>query len=283
MSAMQHSTRRRESAAGIPDLERESGQTNSLGGMRMLLKPFTRRWLLTTVLVIAAAAAMVRLGVWQLDRLAQRRAFNNRVLAQVDQPALNLNSDQGASDLVNMEYRKVTVTGQYDFSQQVALRNQAHDQRWGVDLITPLKIAGSERFVLVNRGWIPSDDYTNTDWSQYDEAGTVTVSGVIRRSQDRPDFGRRSDPTPAPGQRLDAWNFANVQGIGRQVPYTLLPIYIQEAPDPAWTALPYRSQPQLDLSEGPHMGYAIQWFAFAAILVCGYPFFIRKQEERFNP
>jgi surfeit locus 1 family protein len=102
----------------------------------------------------------------------------------------------------------------------------------------------------------------------------------LRRSQSKPDFGKRSDPTPAPGQRLEAWNFANVEGISQQAPYELLPVYIQEAPDPSWTGLPYRTQPVLNLSEGSHMGYAIQWFAFAGILAFGYPFFIRREEAR---
>ena len=47
----------------------------------------------------------------------------------------------------------------------------------------------------------------------------------------------------------------------------LLPVYIQEAPEPAWQGPPYRSQPTLDLTEGPHMGYAIQWFTFAGLLL----------------
>jgi surfeit locus 1 family protein len=246
----------------------------------MLLKVFSRRWLLTTLLVIVAVGVMVRLGIWQLDRLAQRRAFNARVNAQVDQPPLNLNQGGEAADLVNMEYRKVIVTGEYDFSQQVALRNQAHDSRWGVDLLTPLKVDGSDRAVLVNRGWIPADDFNTGDWSKYDEPGTVEVHGVLRRSQSKPDFGRKSDPIPAPGQRLEAWNFTNVDGIDRQTHYDLMPVYIQEAPDPSWTGLPYRTKPELDLSEGPHMGYAIQWFAFAAILAFGYPFFIRREETQ---
>ena len=45
------------------------------------------------------------------------------------------------------------------------------------------------------------------------------------------------------------------------------------------TALPYRTLPQLNLTEGSHMSYAIQWFSFAALLGGGYPFFIRRQEK----
>jgi surfeit locus 1 family protein len=247
----------------------------------MLLRMFSRKWILTTLLVVAAVAVMARLGIWQLDRLAQRRAFNSRVLAQVNRPVLNLDAKNIPADLGSMEYRKVVVTGVYDFSQQVSLRNQAHDNRWGVNLITPLHIQNSGQTILIDRGWVPSDDFTTGDFSKYDEPGTVMISGVIRASQSRPDFGWRSDQIPQPGEpRLEAWNFVNVGGISQQTPYPLLPVYIQQAPDAARTALPYRSQPTLDLTEGPHMGYALQWFLFASILGFGYPFFIRSTEQR---
>ena len=101
------------------------------------------RWILTTLLVMAGVAVLIRLGIWQLDRLQTRRAFNARVTAQINQPTLDLNLAPGIPDLNMMEYRKVTVTGEYDFADQVALRNQAWQDQPGVHLLTPLKIAGS--------------------------------------------------------------------------------------------------------------------------------------------
>jgi len=134
---------------------------------------------------------------------------------------------------------------------------------------------------LVDRGWIPAQDFESGDWSKFDEPGMVTVRGVIRDSQSKADMGLRSDPTLAPGQTgLKAWNFVNVSRITQQVSMPLLPVYIQEAPDPSWTGQPVRTQPQLALSEGPHLGYAIQWFAFALLLAGGYPFFILHQERK---
>jgi surfeit locus 1 family protein len=244
-----------------------------------LWRLFSRRWILATLLVIAAAAVMVRLGIWQLDRLDLRRAFNARVQAQMSQPQLELAGDALSADLASMEYRSVSVRGQYDFSRQVALRNQAWDNQAGVRLLTPLKIEGSDNYMLVERGWVPGIESTPEEWRQYDEPGIVEVRGIIRRSQSKPDFGRRADLLPAPGEEpLRLWHFANVEGIASQLPYPLLPVYIQQAPDLSWMALPYRSLPELELTEGPHMGYALQWFSFAALLLAGYPFFVRKRE-----
>lgn len=259
-----------------------SMEARPIGSSRpVLLRLFSRRWLLATLLVVIGVAINIRLGIWQLDRLEQRRAFNGRVLAQTSQPVLELSGENLDLDLTGMEYRPVTVSGVYDLQHEVALRNQAYGNRPGVQLLTPLKISGSDRVVLVNRGWVPIENGDFESWASYPEPGTVTVHGILRASQDRPDYGRRSDQLPAPGEApLKAWYFANVAGIARQVPYPLLPVYVQQAPDPAWSDLPYRTQPDLDLSEGPHQGYAIQWFTFAAILGIGYPFFVRRQERK---
>ncbi len=180
-----------------------------------------------------------------------------------------------------MEYRKVIAVGEYDFSQQVALRNQVEGDQWGVHLITPLHIQNTNESVLVDRGWIPAQDFESGDWSKFNAPGVVTVKGVIRYSQSKAEIGPRSDPTLAPGQTsLNAWNFVNIERIAQQISTPILPVYIQESPDPAWTGEPVLTQPQLDLSEGPHLGYAIQWFAFALLLAGGYPFFILRQERR---
>jgi surfeit locus 1 family protein len=239
---------------------------------------FSRRWWKTTLLVVLAVVVMVRLGIWQLDRLEQRRAFNARVQEQIDQSPLSLAGAALDAELTSMEYREVVVAGEYDFAQEVVLRNQAWENQFGVHLITPLLIAGSDRGVLVNRGWAPYEDYLAQELGKYAEPGMVEVRGVIRLSQTRPDIGWRDDPIPGPGEpRLEAWNMVNVAGINEQVPYSLLPVYVQQSPDPSWTAMPYRSRPHLELTEGSHLGYAVQWFAFAVILGCGYPYFVKRE------
>jgi surfeit locus 1 family protein len=245
---------------------------------------FSWKWILTTLLVLAAAAVMVRLGIWQLDRLAQRRVFNARVTAKINMPALDFNQELKSnpgitSELYDMEYRDIRITGEYDFSQQILLRNQVWDTDTGYRILTPLKITGSDLSILVDRGWIPYDQSNNLQ--QYDEVGEVTVAGKIRRGQPRPDFGGIPDPTFTPGgARLSAINLINLDRIQQQTVEKLVPVYVQEAPDPAWTRLPYRSLADVDLSEGPHLGYAIQWFIFATILLVGYPFFVRRQLAR---
>lgn len=248
--------------------------------MNGLLRPFSRRWRLATLLVIAGAGLCVRLGMWQLDRLEQRRAFNGRVQEQINQPPLTLSGDALQQDLYNMEYRQVVVRGKYDHTQEIALSNQYWENQWGVHLITPLLISDEQQAILVDRGWIPGAEYQTQDWSKYREPGEVVVRGILRRPHSKAELGGRTDPTPIPGDTLrKTWNFVNIEQLARQISYPLLPAYIQQAPDPTWNGLPYRSQPELELSEGPHMSYALQWFTFAILLIVGYPYFIRRQER----
>ncbi len=244
----------------------------------MLQRFLTRKWILTSLLVIAGAALCIRLGFWQLDRLAWRRSFNARVEDQINAPVMDLNQDLPVDQLYDMEYRQVTVKGRFDYTQEITLINQVNNSRLGVHVFTPLILDGSGQAILVERGWIPAADSSPQARTKYDEPGLVTVSGVLRRGLDTPDFGGVPNPTLAPGEtHLDAWNYINLKQIQAQTTLQLLPVYIQQAPETGQPEYPVREVVMPEITEGPHEGYAIQWFSFATILGAGYPFFLWKQ------
>jgi len=241
-----------------------------------LRKIFSRQWWLATLLVLLGTALCTRLGIWQLDRLDQRRVFNAQVVSMRDMPLLDINKS-GIDSINKMEWRAVQVVGEYDFANQVALRNQYNGNQYGYHLLTPLLFDGEA--VFVDRGWIPADgNSAPANWRQYDEAGVVTVKGQIRLGQDKPAYGGVADALPADGGKLAVWNNANIEMIAHQMPYPILTIYIQPDEDSTDVVPPIAFQPELDLTEGSHFGYALQWFTFATILFVGYPFYLRKQE-----
>jgi surfeit locus 1 family protein len=239
---------------------------------------FSRQWILATLFVLAGSALCVRLGIWQLDRLAQRRVFNAHYLATTEMSPLPLDSASLAIDLTTMEYRAVTVTGTFDFEHQVALRNRYHNDEYGYNLLTPL-ILSDGTAILIERGWIPATGNASpSDWRKYDQPGAQTIRGLLRLGQAKPDLGGVPDPELAPGQdHLDFWNIVNLERISLQIPNKLLPVFIQPNPDETLTAPPYPYQPEIEITEGPHFGYALQWFTFASILFFGYPFYLRHQ------
>jgi surfeit locus 1 family protein len=233
-------------------------------------------WVITTIIVIAGVGVLIRLGMWQLDRLEWRRAFNERVTTQMNQSLLDLNGVSETDGLYDMEYRPVVVRGEYDHHQEVLLRNHVWENRMGYRVLSPLIIENSSQAVFVDRGWIPFEEAD--DLSQFEEPGIVVVEGIIRRPQTRPDFGGVPDPTLAPGEtRLAAFTIVNIERLQQQVDIPLLPVYIQQAPQESRLQPPYPSLVEIEISEGPHFGYALQWFAFAALLGFGYPAFAYRQ------
>lgn len=234
---------------------------------------FSRRWWWATLLVLLGMGAMIRLGIWQLDRLEQRRAQNAELAAALEADPLPLHHNLPSASPEELKDRKVLVRGEYDFAEQLILKVQNWGGRAGVHLITPLRIAGRDTAVLVDRGWIPDAERENL--AQFDQPGTVTVEGYLALSQT---LRRGAAVTPTGPQQ--EWYRVDVAAIEEQMPYDLLPFYVIEAPPPGGnTAPPFRAAPEFDLSEGPHLSYAIQWFLFTLILGGVYIFLVRKNER----
>jgi len=245
---------------------------------------FSRKWWWTTLLVLAGTAVTVRLGFWQVSRYHENEAIAEHLIAMQSAAPITFSGKDLPVDVTGMEYRPVQVTGTYDFSRQIAIRNQIWQQVWGNDvgyiLVTPLVLPDGSA-VLVDRGWIPLADNSPASWRQFDQPGQITVKGIIRLST-RPEFGGEIVPTLAPGQTVTSlWNLIDIQALQKQIPYPLFPVYIQEAPDPAFTGMPYRSLSQPDPTYASvNVGYALTWFSFAALLFGGYPLYLRNQDKK---
>lgn len=253
--------------------------------MNMLFRRMiSRKWIVTTCLVIAGTLTLIRLGIWQLDRLATRRVDNAHFTEMQAQDRLDLNLADSET-LTGLEYRAVKASGKYDFVNQIAVRNQYHDGVYGYHLLTPLLLDlsadSSQAAVLVDRGWIPAEgNATAQDWRKYDVPGEVEVDGAIRLGQGKPAIGGVADALPPDGSRLEIWNNADVARIAAQSPYPILPVYIQPAVNPNDETPPIPFASDFELTEGPHFGYAMQWFTFAALLFFGYPYYLHKQEDQ---
>jgi cytochrome oxidase assembly protein ShyY1 len=113
---------------------------------RFLLKP---KWIAFTLVVLGAAALMVNLGLWQFDRLGQRRDFNDLVNSRTTsegQPAQPswLGAD---ADVADAEWRVVDVVGEFEG------KTDALAVSGGYQLISPMVLSTGQT-VLINRGGI---------------------------------------------------------------------------------------------------------------------------------
>ena len=218
-------------------------------------------------MAILIGLACLRLGVWQLDRLAQRRAGNASARAQLDRPTIAL--PQALASGENLEYRRATASGLFDPTHEVYLTSRPQDGVAGVHVVTPLLLADDGPAVLVDRGWIADADYRALSPESWSQQGPTQVSGFLLPSQGEPAISFLADRVPVEGEPpLLEWRALSIAGIAGQIPYPVIDVYlVQEGPAPHPRA-PFPS-PELDLSEGPHLGYAVQWFAFAAIAWVG--------------
>ena len=156
----------------------------------MLKTLFSRKYILMTLLVVAAMAVMARLGVWQLDRRQQRIARNADLVAKLEAVPASMNEAALAATWPLPEERdavrniRANATGQFDFDQQILLLQQNYQDQPGVHLVAPLVLAGTNKAILVDRGWIPFEDSQTERWRQYNaESGEVTIAGRLQPSQ----------------------------------------------------------------------------------------------------
>lgn len=218
------------------------------------------RWstILFVLIAISCAALFVALGFWQLDRRGQRRARNAIVAAQMQTAAVGLGDLAG--DTAANHYRRVRLSGHPDFDRDIALTLRGHAGSPGVDILTPVRLAGGDSAILVNRGWIYSPDGMTADLSRWRETDT-TYTGYVEEFEP----GSAGDSVRANGIRR-----MNYAALSRVLPYPIRTFYVVATASafPMDSAHVMRLGPP-PLDEGPHLSYAVQWFSFAAIAIVG--------------
>lgn len=231
---------------------------------------------------ITLAIAFSSLGFWQLHRLAGRRAQNAFLLSRRSLPAVPL--DSLPRDTAESRFRRVKIRGVYDYSREFALTLRTHNGSPGVDIITPIRMPGTDTVVLVNRGWIYAPDGMTANISRWREPDSVNATGFVETFATSSPF-----PAPSPG-RARAYRWLDHATISRDLREPVAPFYVVIAPDseprygagiaPPTGARPvFNAPPRIEprsLDEGPHRSYAIQWFSFAAISIVGMVIFLRR-------
>jgi len=226
----------------------------------------TRRIAIVGLMLIAAA--FLRLGLWQVERLSERRTMKQAALAARAKPALDLGKGTpGTAE--ELSDRWVVAQGVYDQAHEIVLRGEAFQGTPGISVVTPLRLAGSDTAVLVLRGFVPAPDAVRADIDSLVEPGTVRVRGLAT-----PIPSGAGHPLNHAGRTT--WARLDLDALRKRLPYPVLPVVVRQTPDSALPSSPRRLPPP-ELNDGPHLNYAIQWFLFAgmavafAVLVVGRP------------
>lgn len=210
----------------------------------------------TLVLVLLGIA----LGNWQTRRAAEKSALQARL--EQGMAASPLVLDGGAIDPAQLAFHSVIVTGEFVPNWPVFLDNRPQNGRTGFILLMPFKIAGSNKAVLVARGWLPRNTAEHDRLPPFTTpAGQVRIEGrAVSRLARVMQLG-----TPAPlqpkalVQNLEPAELARASGLD------LLPLVVEQTgPSVAGEGL-LRNWPAPSLDIDRHKGYALQWYALAAM------------------
>lgn len=234
-------------------------------------------WLL---LALAAAGATARLGVWQLDRAAQKEALQALMQARAAAPPLDADAFARycCADPAALHYRPVHLRGTWLPQHNVWLENRQMKGRPGFYLVTPLRLEGRAEAVLVQRGWAPRDADDRVRLASVPSAaGPVEIDGVIAPPPARL-YEFAVSASGVIRQNLDLPAFATETGLA------LLPVSVLQHDLPGGVAdglLRDWPLPAVDVQK--HYGYAFQWFALAALMTGLYVWFqlVRPRLRRY--
>lgn len=215
------------------------------------------------------ALVCLRLGFWQLSRLSDRKALNRELSARATTapvPPSQLPRDTGEA-----HFRRVHVTGVYDFAHEIYVTNRTRNGSPGVQLITPLRVPGSDTAVLVTRGWVYAPDGMTIYRKRWKEPDTLTGEAFVENFLHAPG-------QPKLARRDRSFRWLDERTLAQDFPYPIATyhlILISGGAAPGPNVPPRLDVPPLD--EGPHQSYAIQWFSFAAISIFGMILFVRRK------
>jgi surfeit locus 1 family protein len=206
-------------------------------------------------LAAAACAAFVLLGNWQARRAEEKRALGEQFEQALRSAPIALAPGVEAGSLV---HKHVAARGRFVAERTVFLDNKLRRGRVGYEVVTPLRLVGSDWHVLVDRGWIGAPPSRASLPEVRTPAAEVEVDGIaLERLPHALETG--AAPSGKVRQNLDIGAFAAETGLRLQ------PLVIEqhsEIPDGL-----ARDWPRPDFGVEKHQSYALQWYSFAALAI----------------
>ena len=210
-----------------------------------------------TLAAIGLVVLTVYLGNWQTERAQYKRMLQARVESADRAPALDVGTK--AVDATDVLYRRVIVRGHFEPEHEILLDNRIYKGVAGYHVLTPLKIAGGNRYVLVNRGWLP----VGADRAALPRIRAITtevkIEGLALGTETRYFELPGARPLGRLWQNLDFKRYAARSGLSLQ------PFLLQQRSDTRDGLV--RDWPRPDTGVAMHEAYALQWYGLAATLV----------------
>lgn len=217
-----------------------------------------------TILTLVAVVAFCGLGVWQVRRHLWRTADLAEKSARIELPAVAL--AEAVRDPDGHSFRRAELRGRFELADTVLVGPVERGMELGARVLTPLRLEGEPDTaprVLVDRGWVSQAETPRFMPPESGESDVVEVSGLalpLAIPKEGPSSRERRH-THFP--RFNPDRPGLVAKLAAQLPYALLPVMVQSArPEPGGFPV---AEPARPVSPVDHRGYAITWFAVAAL------------------
>lgn len=229
---------------------------------------------------VAVAALTARLGIWQLDRAAQKQQLQQSLDGRADMPVLTTAElPLRQAQVAAVQHRRARLQGRWLNEQSIYLDNRPMAGRTGFYLVTPLLLDDGSA-VLVQRGWIPRDQQDRTRVAP--PPPWPTAAAVLGRiASALPRLYELEAAASGPiRQNLGIEDFA------REAKRPLRPWVLIQLEDPDSAAVPsdglLRQWHEPSVGVHKHYGYAFQWFSLSALTIVLYVWFqfIRPHRHR---
>ncbi len=195
---------------------------------------------------------------WQYHRGVDRHARNAVIQDRIAQSPIELKSVSGA--LADFEWQTVSVEGIFDNEKQILLRNRYNDGKYGYEVLTLFKSNANKSF-WVDRGWVQAGA-TATTPPVVTEVPTsqVSITGRLRLDSSLPrgSFFALLGKGEGLVSELNAQSQLNTEKF-----------YIDLLSGSVPSLTPDVTAQLPELSDGPHMAYALQWIFFAGLVIYG--------------
>jgi cytochrome oxidase assembly protein ShyY1 len=215
---------------------------------------------LTSFVALALIVLCVWAAQWQYQRGVDRHHRNTLISQNVDLPSVKVEITK--ANINQLEWRKVVFVGNFDPAKQILLRNRYNEGKYGFHLLTLFTDSESRRF-WVNRGWIaPGANAKSAPQLPATPTTRVEITGRLRLDNSLPQGSFFAMPTTG-GSLVEKWNAQSKSSASTEVFYVDL---IKASESVLTPAAPVELP---ELSDGPHMAYALQWIFFGGLVIYG--------------
>jgi len=227
-----------------------------------LLRP---RWIILTLLLAFLIYLFIELSGWQFDRYHQRIDRNDDFVTAIAGDPIPI---ENVSQMNNLkQWGKVSLSGQYLDAESKLVRKRYLKNSLGFWVLTPFQLANKE-IILVNRGWIPSAN-SSTSALAIPNSPTqqVLIEGFLQ-----PMEKFKASPGDLPTNQI---NDINIEKFKVNI-YPNFYVQVGKS-NPAEKDIGIIYLPEV--SNGPHLSYAIQWILFALLLPIGWYVLLKNEDK----